>query len=807
MRTNIKTKIFGVAFLGVIFITLFNSFLDYRSFKKELGLSTSKTFHQAEKSLNNVLESTFKDLSLTVFTIATDPQITELFANGDRDGLAKALVPYYKAIKDEHEIKQFQFHLPPATSFLRLHKPEKFGDDLSSFRATVIETNKTQKPITGLEVGRGGPGLRVVYPVFHNGKHVGSVEFGGSINNIVKQTADLYGMQYSIGILDSVFKKAKRFEAEPADVVVDNVVYYMHSSEAMPYFLQNSKNGSATYEGDAYRIYPVELRDYTGSVAGDLMLVMNVQDLITSEWKALTFKLFTNILLAMALSAILFAIIKFVFKPLNNFVAMAKELASGQGDLSKNVPIKLPDAKKMVKGSDSAFAQHSESTPCWYYMGAFGSKTCPQLSSVKSCQACSVFKAASHDEISEMSIFVNIFLRNIEKDFAQALYTLSNASEATVPISSGIVNVTGKSDENVMLSSQVAAASEEMSTTISEIAQNSTDSAGKAEETVSMAEEGGHAVMDAARFSEEATKVLDSLKEEISGLKDNAQQIGQVINVIDDISEQTNLLALNAAIEAARAGEHGRGFAVVADEVRKLAEKTQASTKEIATMIHRIQADVTHVISSTDTVSESVTKQREVAGGLADNFDNIVNSIRELSDLVTGISAAVEEQSTATGEIAASVESVATLSGDTKDVVNSFISEIDVLLSNMDKLSTMFSRFKLSRKGTVFAKGKLEYLNLTKMVFNCYLKDQCELSFPGTGATAFGKYMDTSFRKEFPSENAEELNRVIHTFHSSCVNSIKRVHDHVADGSSLVHVVDSVRDLCTVFDKLMEKYS
>lgn len=93
------------------------------------------------------------------------------------------------------------------------------------------------------------------------------------------------------------------------------------------------------------------------------------------------------------------------------------------------------------------------------------------------------------------------------------------------------------------------------------------------------------------------------------------------------------------------------------------------------------------------------------------------------------------------------------------------------------------------------------------MVFNCYLKDQCELSFPSTGATAFGKYMDTSFRKEFPGENAEELNRVIQTFHSSCTNSIKRVHDHVADGSSLVHVVDSVRDLCTVFDRLMEKYS
>jgi len=807
MRTNIKTKIFGVAFLGVLFITLFNSFLDYKNFKKDLALSTSKTFRQAENNLNNVLESAFKNLSLTVYTIASEPSLTQLFADGDRDGLSKALVPYYKAVKDEYEIKQFQFHLPPATSFLRLHKPSKFGDDLSSFRATVVETNKTKKPITGLEVGRGGPGLRVVYPVFNDGKHIGSVEFGGSINSIVKQTASLYDMQYSIGIFDDVFKKARRFDALPTDVIINNVVYYNHSNDNMPYFLKNDKNGKVSFDGDTYMTYDVDLKDFTGAVVGKLKLVMNVQELISTEWKSLTFKLFTNILLAIILSAILFAIIKVVFKPLNDFVGMAKELAGGKGDLSKNVPIKLPDPKKILKTDNSMFSQHNESTPCWYYMGDFADGSCPQLSSAKSCATCPVFKAASHDEISEMSILVNIFLRNIEKDFAKALYTLSNASEATVPISSGIVEVTRKSEENVMLSSQVAAASEEMSSTITEIAQNSTDSAKKAEDTVTMAENGGNAVSSATKLSLEATSVLQSLKQEIEGLKSNAEQIGQVINVIDDISEQTNLLALNAAIEAARAGEHGRGFAVVADEVRKLAEKTQTSTKEIEGMVHRIQSDVTHVISSTDIVSVSVDKQQEVASGLSDNFGSIVSSIKELSDLVTGISAAVEEQSTATGEIAHSVESVATLSGDTKDVVNSFISEIDNLLMHMDQLSDMFSRFKLSRKGTVFAKGKLEYLGLTKNVFNCYLSNHCDGSFKDMSSTAFGSYLNSSFKAEFPNESADELSRVIKNFHTACENSLHRVHDGVADGSSLVEVISSVKDLCGVFDKLMEKYS
>jgi len=806
MRTNIKIKIFGVALFGIILITLFNSFLDYRSFKSTLSKTTKVTFSQAENNLKNVLESAFKNLSLTVHTIATDPEITQLFADGDREGLSKALVPYYKSIKEKYEIRQFQFHLPPATSFLRLHKPSKFGDDLSGFRATVIETNKTKKPITGLEVGRGGPGLRVVYPVFNKGVHVGSIEFGGSINNIVKQTASLYDMQYSIGIFDEVFKKARRFDTKPTDVIKDNVVYYLHSDDHMSTFLSHDKN-EISVNGDTYELYFVDLTDFTGATVGKLLLVKNVQESITSAWKSLTIKLVTNLVLAVILSVILLVIIIIVLKPLSNFAQMAKELASGKGDLSQNVPIRLPNATKIMKTDSSAFNSHSESTPCWYYMGDYGDKSCPALKNeATTCELCKVFKTATSDEISEMSVYVNVFLRNIEKDFAQALYTLSNASEATVPISNGIVSVTSKSDENVTLSSQVATASEEMSATITEIAQNSTESAHKAENTVELAEEGGNAITHAAELSSEATSVLNALKEEIEGLKTNAESIGQVINVIDDISEQTNLLALNAAIEAARAGEHGRGFAVVADEVRKLAEKTQTSTKEIEGMVNRIQSDVNHVIASTDTVSVSVIKQQEVASGLSDNFTNIVSAIRELSDLVTGISAAVEEQSSATGEIASSVENVAHLSSSSKDVVHSFVQEIDRLLENMDKLSAMFSRFKLSRKGTIFAKAKLEYLGLTKKVFNCYLSNYCDGSFPSQSATEFGRYLSTEFSSQFPSESSDQISRALSNYHSACENSLRRVSDAVADGSSLENVVSSTQELCGVFDNLMEKY-
>ena len=114
--------------------------------------------------------------------VAGQTSVQERFGAGDRDALAREFVPGFDRLKAEYGIRQFQFHLPPATSYLRVHKPEKHGDDLSSFRKTVVETNARRAPVSGLEKGIAGIGVRGVVPVVSEGRPVGSVEFGLSLH-------------------------------------------------------------------------------------------------------------------------------------------------------------------------------------------------------------------------------------------------------------------------------------------------------------------------------------------------------------------------------------------------------------------------------------------------------------------------------------------------------------------------------------------------------------------------------------------------------------------------------------------------
>ncbi|HBA54031.1 MAG TPA: hypothetical protein DCZ04_06145 [Syntrophorhabdus aromaticivorans] len=210
--------------------------------------------------------------------------------------------------------------------------------------------------------------------------------------------------------------------------------------------------------------------------------------------------------------------------------------------------------------------------------------------------------------------------------------------------------------------SQVATAAEEMSQTVVDIAKNAGGIAASASETAQIANKGEIIVDKSVKEVKEIAQTVDASAAFVKTLGERSRQIGEIVTVINDIADQTNLLALNAAIEAARAGEQGKGFAVVADEVRKLAERTANATSEIGSMIGAIQEGVSQAVGSMESATRKVETGVELSNSAGQSLRLIVQSVEQLQLMVQQIASATEEMSATSEQITRDIEQIASVS-------------------------------------------------------------------------------------------------------------------------------------------------
>jgi methyl-accepting chemotaxis protein len=184
--------------------------------------------------------------------------------------------------------------------------------------------------------------------------------------------------------------------------------------------------------------------------------------------------------------------------------------------------------------------------------------------------------------------------------------------------------------------------------------------------------------------------------ETVKELGKSSDQIGEIVSVIDDIADQTNLLALNAAIEAARAGEQGRGFAVVADEVRKLAERTTKATKEIAQMIKKIQTDTEGAVESMEQGTKEVESGIYLADKAGESLKDIVSISQKVTDMVSQIAVASEQQSSASEQISKNVEAISAVTSETASGTQQVARAAEDLNRLTENLQELVGQFKVA---------------------------------------------------------------------------------------------------------------
>ncbi len=300
---------------------------------------------------------------------------------------------------------------------------------------------------------------------------------------------------------------------------------------------------------------------------------------------------------------------------------------------------------------------------------------------------------------------INKVSDSLNKIIGEVKLNAEELASSALQISSRTVEMAAGAGEQSSQTQEVVSAIEAITDTINESTNKATIAVSTAQEAGDKARAGGEVVEETIEGINRIADIVIKSAKTIEELGSSSDQIGEIIQVINEIADQTNLLALNAAIEAARAGEHGRGFAVVADEVRKLAERTTGATNEIKDMIQKIQEDTTGAVESIEKGKEEVEKGKALAGDARNALGKIISNTDEVANLIAQLANASEEQNATSQDIRNSVELISNVTHQATDSTQQISFAAENLNRLTDNLQQVVSKFRLRETNITFTES------------------------------------------------------------------------------------------------------